>query len=165
MGKTFVDGGAVLDGSIDEIDLSQDLKNTLDELRNRAFGKDFIKSQATYTFNVSGNSFQTFLFMNLVVSAETNTNSYRLNADFLWKHDSAANDVRVRMLFNGSQLGQEMRVEPKDVGSDQRVQNNILRYAENLPPGTYRVEIQLRPASSSRVSTMFDATFEAWRVS
>lgn len=144
---------------------SLNVKDAIDTLSNRHYGKDFSLEEKVASETVSGGSFVTYSTLNFVTTNEANTNRYRLNCDFIWGHDSASNDIRVRALLDGSQIGEEMRVEPKDQGAKQRIQNNLLAYGLNLTNGNHVLELQYRPASASRTSRMFRSRLEVWRVS
>lgn len=128
------------------------------------YGEDFNSIIKDSTETTSGNQFSNYSTLNFNVS-RNEANRYRLNAEFFWSHNSASNDIRIRVLLDGNQVAQELRIEPKDSGSDQRIQNNILFYAQNLSIGNHTFQLQYRPASSSRVSRMHYSTLECWRVS
>lgn len=128
------------------------------------YGLDFDFAERVGLEDVTGGAFVTYDSLTFNVSDTSNLNSYRINADFLWGHNSASNDIRVRILVNGVSV-KELRMEPKDAGTDQRFQNNILYYANNLNTGNNTVDLQLRPASASRISRMYESIIEVWRVS
>lgn len=140
-----------------------DLQSLGETLANRPYGKDFSYIRTVTSGSTSGGTFTTYTSLNLVVTAESTPNSYRINADFLWGHNSASNDIRVQLVFNGSAV-KEVRIEPKDSGTDQRIQNNLLYYVDDLPVGTYSIQLQYRPATSSRTSRMYEGIIETWRV-
>jgi len=133
------------------------------ELANRNGPKDFDYIERTSSLSTSGGSFTVYSTLNFNVSDNSGTNTYRLNADFLWGHDSASNDIRVRVALDGSPV-KEVRIEPKDRGGDQRFQNNILIYATNLSNGSHTLELEFRPANASRASTLYESIIECWRV-
>jgi len=97
-------------------------------------------------------------------SSDTATNKFRLSCAFLWGHDSAANDIRARISIDGSPF-EEMRVEPKDQGGDQRIPSTLTSYTSNLSIGSHTLELEYRPGTSSRTSSMYQSTLEVWRVS
>ena len=152
------------DDSLAENLAATNLKQAVDSLANRHYGKDFVVESKVNSETTSGGSFASYDTLNFDVTAEGATNKYRLNADFLWGHNSASNDIRIRVLLDGAQIGEELRIEPKDPGSDQRFQNNIMVFAENLTPGTHSFTLQYRPATASRVSSMYRSELEVWRV-
>ena len=90
-------------------------------------------------------------------------NKYRINADFVWGHNSVVDDIFVRLSYNDSTL-KELRIEPKDAGADQRFQNNILYIVDNVPVGDFQVDLQYRPANSAQTSRMYSSIMEVWRV-
>jgi hypothetical protein len=126
-----------------------------------AFGKDQAYAERIGLENFSGSQFQTYLQTNLVVTDTSGSNRYRVNIDFLWGHNNSSSDIIARLLFNGTT--KELRIEPKDTGTDQRIQNNILKKFTNLAPGTYPILLEIRPSSSSRTSRVYEAVIEAWR--
>ena len=145
------------------IDLtSPKLQGAVEELANRHFGKDAVNSSVQINDSKSGNSWKLYADLVSNVSDTSGTNTYRINCDFLWGHDRASNDIRVRARVDGS-TEKEIRIEPKDQGTDQRIQNNLLFYLSNLSAGNHTIELQYRPASSSRTSRMYRADLEAWR--
>lgn len=127
------------------------------------FGIDFIEESKVNTETTTGASFVTYSVLNFSVSLDDANNKYRLNADFLWSHNSASNDIRVRVLLDGNPV-KEIRIEPKDAGADQRFQNNILYYANDLTVGNHSFALQYRPATASRISSMYESVIECWRV-
>ena len=83
--------------------------------------------------------------------------------NFHWNHNSASNDIRVQYVLDGGVIS-EMRVEPKDPNNDQRIPGTYIDVLSNLSQGAHTLEIQFRPATASRVSRMFRATIDTWRV-
>ena len=141
---------------------ASDVAAALGEL-DRPFGKDFASQIKEINETTTGGAFSVYdsLIFNVTAPA---TNRYRLNCDFYWGHDSASNDIRVQALIDGS-LIKEVRIEPKDPGIDQRIQNNILTYVDDLSAGNHTLTLQYRPATASRDSSMYKSTLEVWRVS
>ncbi len=133
------------------------------QLNAMIFGRDNAHESKDAAETTTGGAFVTYFSLNFTVTEPTGTNKYRMNADFNWSHNSASNDIRVRMLLDGVQQGREVQVEPKDPGADQEIQNNLLRYANNLAQGAHTIELQYRPATASRVSRMNRADIEVWR--
>jgi hypothetical protein len=144
-------------------DLTQaDVQLALVELANRHFGKD-AKSQIKFASETTtGNAFDEYDSMTFAVTNSA-VNKFRCNIDFYWGHDATSNDIRVRLMVDGAQQGEEMRIEPKDAGTDQRIQNNLLRYVENLSIGNHTLSLEYRPANASRTSRMYYSTIEVWR--
>jgi len=137
----------------------------ISELAIRNNGKDFNSVSKTADETTTGASYATYSSLDLVAtgSAVATPNRYRINADFIWGHNSASNDILVRISYLGTTL-KEVRIEPKDAGADQRFQNNLLTYVDNVPVGTYSIDLQYRPAVSSRTSRMYSSVIECWRV-
>ena len=126
------------------------------------FGEDGINLKVETNDSTSGSSWKTYANVTLTVTDSSEDNTYRINADFLWGHDSASNDIRVRLRIDGNSE-KEILIEPKDAGNDQRIQNNILLYLTNLSEGGHTIRLQYKPKNSNRVSKMYRAEIEAWR--
>lgn len=141
---------------------SKKVQGAVEELANRHYGKDADNSVTQVNDTTTGNAWKLYADLEFTVSDTSGTNTYRLNSDFLWGHNSAANDIRVRVQLDGV-TQKEIQIEPKDQGTDQRIQNNILIYTSNLSQGTHTLELEYRPASSNRVSRMYRAELEVWR--
>ena len=139
-----------------------DVQNALANL-DRPFGKDFAFQIKETDETTSGGSFTVYDSLTFNVSAPA-TNRYRLNCDFVWGHNSASNNIRFRTTIDGSTI-KELRIEPKYAGTDQRFQNNILTYIDDLSPGNHTFEIEYRPATASRVSRAYRSVLEVWRIS
>jgi len=144
---------------------ASNIQTALQSLANRHYGKDFARSLKEANETTTGNSFDIYSSLTFDVGSDAAVNEYRINADFYWGHNSASNDIRVIIELDGVQLGEQIRIEPKDQGTDQRIQNNLLRYAQNLSVGSHTIDLSYRPASSSRQSRMYASTIEVWRVS
>jgi len=132
------------------------------QLNSVVFGRDADSTTRIATVTVTGNSFVTYDELPFTVTESTGTNTYRLNADFFWSHGSTANDILVRVLLDGVEV-KELRIEPKDSREDQRIQNNLLHYAENLSVGNHTFTLQLRPERSNRESRVYESVIEVWR--
>lgn len=139
-----------------------EVQTALEQLAGRNFGKDFSVAEKEASESTTGNSFDTYSSLTFNVSEASN--KFRLNSDFYWGHNAASNDIRVRVQLDGTTLGSEIRIEPKDTGTDQRIQNNILRYVDNLSVGSHTLDLQYKPSSNSKVSRMYSSTIESWRV-
>lgn len=129
------------------------------------FGRDFSVEKVTGLQEFTGNQFQTYATLNFVVNGPDTVNKFRMNVDFDWGHNSAANDARFRVLVDGSPISEELRIEPKDPGADQRIPGNILDYLDNLSIGNHSIALQARPASANRITRIYKAIIEVWRVS
>lgn len=132
------------------------------QLNNMLFGRDADENVVINNDTTTGNAWKDYATMIFNVSDTSGINKYRINNDFLWGHNSASNDIRVRVELDGNVI-KEIRIEPKDQGTDQRIQNNLLIYAEDLAQGSHTVILSYRPASSSRVSRMYRCEQEVWR--
>ena len=127
------------------------------------FGKDFSRQIKDADETVTGTTFTEYDSLTFAVT-ESATNTFRCNIDFYWGHNSGSNDIRARLMVDGAQQGEELRIEPKDAGVDQRIQNNLLRYVDNLSIGNHTLSIEYRPSVGSRISRMYYSTIEVWRV-
>lgn len=137
----------------------EELSSIVDSL---VFGLDKDEKVKEVSESTSGSSFTTYDSITFAVTETTGTNTYRLNADCLWGHDSASNDIRIRVQLDGV-TEKEIQIEPKDTGTDQRIQNNLLIYANNLSLGNHTFALQYRPQTASRVSYMYSSVLEVWR--
>lgn len=183
MGRTRIDGDQVqdesltgddvLDESLKAVDLDiQDVASgiandpiaeaTIIQLIN--YGKNFTLVRKNTTETFSGGQFQTYETLAVNISETDPVNRYRFNAFFRWSHNSASNDIRFRLVVDGSAVSEELRIEPKDANGDQRFQNNMLHYLDNLSAGNHTIDLQVRPASANRVSTVYSCILEFWRV-
>jgi len=136
-----------------------DLQSQIDGL---VYGLDFDETTRTSSLTVTGSSFTTYDTLNFNVSDVSGTNKYRVNCNFLYRHNAASNDIRVQLSIDGSTI--EMREEPKDQGSDQRYTRSITAFVSNLSSGAHTALIQFRPATASRQSTLHRSIIEVWRV-
>ena len=183
-GRTEIDGDQIQEETVTGADiLDESIKSTDVDLPNLAtgivnnptaiqtidgalvFGNDRAEITRQESVTVTGSAFVSYETLDFNVSDTSGTNKYRLNLSFKWSHDSASNDGRFRMYLDGAFVGEEIRIEPKDQGSDQRIQNNILHYAENLSQGSHTLELRFRPSTASRDTTVHKAVIEAWRFS
>lgn len=128
-------------------------------------GRDFAVEKVTGQQDFTGAQFQTYATLNFTVSGPDTVNKFRMNCDFTWGHNSASNDARFRILVDGVPLPEELRIEPKDPGTDQRIPGNILDYLDNLSIGNHSIAFQARPASAARITRVYKAIIEVWRVS
>ncbi len=133
------------------------------QLNASVFGRDAASKTKIASETTTGTTFDEYDSLTFNVSESTGTNTYRCNIQFVWGHDSASNDIRVRLMVDGSQQGEEMLVEPKDAGTDQRIHDNILRYIEDLSVGSHTLSIEYRPSTPSRDPRMYQSVIEVWR--
>ena len=140
--------------------LEYDGSNFINRPRNK-FGEGFVYAERVGLEVFSGEQFQSYLQIQFSVDELGAT--YRTNCDFLWGHDSASSDIRVAISLDGGVNVKEFRVEPKDAGTDQRYQDNILKYFENLSVGTHTIDLLCRPALSTRQSRIYETIIEVWK--
>lgn len=140
-----------------------DVQAAIESQANRHYGKDYQDEETIFNDSTTGGAFKIFQIFNFNVSDDSGSNKYRVQSNFFWGHNSASNDIRVQLLVDGT-LIYEMRKEPKDPGSDQRIDGLIAGAIGNLSQGTHSVTLQYRPATASRVSRMYRAYSEIWRV-
>lgn len=127
------------------------------------FGKNFNKLKRDDTLTTSDTAFSTYL--NAQINNLDPAGTYRVAIHYIWGHASASNDFRARLLVNGVQKGQEMRVEPKDPGTDQRIHTSFIDYFD---PNELQVndtfEFQFASGTSGTQARMYSAILEFWRV-
>jgi hypothetical protein len=131
------------------------------------FGRDF-KEQTKSTPNgqsITGNQFVTYDTINFDVAGPDLVNKYRVSIDFVINHNAAGNDFRARLIIDNNQVGEEMRVEPKDPGADQRPHYNLKWFPTNLSVGSHEARLEVRPASQNRITSVYQSITEIWRVS
>lgn len=133
----------------------------LEDLVN-VFGLDSDESTRTTSLAVTGSSFTTYDTLNFTTTETSGTNKYRIACDFLWSHNSAANDIRVQLIIDANPPI-EIRMEPKDANNDQRISSSLIAYVSNLSAGAHTATLQFRPATASRVSTLYRSVIEVWR--
>jgi hypothetical protein len=140
------------------------LQAAIEQLANRHYGKDFNNQSKEASETTTGGTFAIYDTLNFTVSSQQSTNRYRLNADFRWGHNSGSNDIIIDVQVDGVTI-RELRIEAKDTGTDQRYQNNILIYVDDLSAGAHTFSLRYRPATANRVSRMYSSELEVWRVS
>lgn len=128
------------------------------------YGQDYARKTRTTAggTNISGGSFQEYDSLTFTVT-DNEPNEFHVLCDFIWGHNSASNDIRGRLLLDGSQVGLEYRVEPKDPNTDQRKRGRIEFDVTNLSQGTHTLSIEFRPSSASRVSRLYETRLQAMR--
>jgi hypothetical protein len=142
---------------------STETQSAIEELANRHYGKDFAEQIKEASETVSGGAFVTYDTLTFNVSDTSGVNKYRLAFNYLWGHNSASNDIRVEHRLDGVNIF-EMRKEPKDPGTDQRIDGSFVSYVENLSQGTHSISLAYRPATANRTSRMYRSNLEVWRV-
>lgn len=129
------------------------------------FGNDFAVEKRVGQQDFTGAAFQTYAILNFTVSGPDTVNKFRMNCDFVWGHNSASNDARFRVLVDGVPIPEEIQIEAKDPNPDQRIPDNILDYLDNLSIGNHSIALQVRPSSAARITSVYKAIIEVWRVS
>lgn len=146
------------------VDISNtSVQGAIEALSSRSFGKDFASKVKEVSESTSGGAFDEYDLLNFNVNESSGTNKYRVAANFFYGHNSASNDIRVRILLDNTVL-YEVTIEPKDTGTDQRYPAVIVDYPENLANGSHTLSLEYRPASANRVSRMYRSVLEVWRV-
>ena len=138
-------------------------QETVEALANRHFGKDFAQETRTDSQAVTGSTFTVRDTVNFTATGG-GTNTYRVHAYWTYAHNSASNDARFQIFVDGGQVGQEVREEPKDAGSDQRFGRTAVFYVSNLSDGAHTFDLRFRPSTASRVTTVQYSVLEVWRV-
>lgn len=139
-------------------------KQVVDALAERNYGKDFSSSTRVATVSQTGTTFNVYDTLNVQVSQiSTATNRYRLEANFTWRHSSAARDCIVQ-LVSGAAVIRTQQIEPKDPQADQRITSHIVNYFDNLPFGVFPVSIQFAASNNGTTATFFESHLAWWRV-
>jgi hypothetical protein len=178
-------GADVLDNSLELVDISQTAKDNfqnqlldtsavdlnsntirggIEELANRHFGKDFASDTKEASETTSGSAFNLYHQINFNVNDTSGVNKYKVEFNYFWGHNSASNDIIVQHLLDNTTNLWEMIKEPKDSGTDQRIDGTFIAYVDNLSQGSHSLELYYRPSTASRVSRMYRSTISVWRV-
>ena len=128
------------------------------------YGQDYARKtkETSGGQNISGGSFQEYDLLTFNVT-DDEPNEFYLRCNFVWSHNSASNDIRARLVLDGSPVSEEFRLEPKDAGTGQRNRTLIEFDAVNLLQGSHTLSIEIRPATASRVSTIYRSRLQAMR--
>lgn len=132
------------------------------------FGTDF-----TYVYDGNVYTNPTTVFFP-IVTLNTNASAngvYRIDVSYGWNYNSTTNDIEVRVLENGTQIGELHKQEPKDAagsfgltGTNQRHYTSRTFY-RSLTAGAYTYTIEFRSASLGTNASIWDLTLGFWRVS
>lgn len=131
-----------------------------------AFGLDHFEDQKNVTETTTSTIFQTYLSVNY--NGLTSGAKYRVAVRWVWGYGSGSNDYRGRLLINSSQVGEELRMEPKDAGNDQRIHSNMWFYLEvpsDLNTSANTIEYQYASSSNGNQARTYACYFEFWRIS
>jgi hypothetical protein len=152
----------IVSPALDEIIIYNSTNSKWENKPIPRYGKDFNSQIKEVDESTTGGTFAVYDTLNFNVTSQEAANKYRFNADFLYGHNSASNDIRVRIMVDGVTI-KEMRTEVKDPGTDQRVPGSLLSYLENMTVGPHTLTLEYRPATASRQSRMYQSTLEVWR--
>lgn len=83
--------------------------------------------------------------------------------EFKWGYASASQDIRVRIMLNGVQQGDELRIEPKDPGTDQRLPGSFFDELD-LPPGNNTIAIEFASSQGGTQARMYSSKMRSMRV-
>lgn len=129
----------------------------------QVFGKDSNSKRKQNLETNTGADFSLYDSLTFNVSGVSGVNEYRINADFVWQHDSVNNDIIMQLHLDGVLVGEEFSFKPEDSLSNQKQQNNILDYVANLSWGDHLLELFYKPATSSKTSIVLKSVLEVWR--
>lgn len=149
-----------------------DALNTIKEL---LYHESF--SRTDPLLHQTANVFADYLSATFTIPAD---GDYILDYSFLWSLNNIASDFRVRIVFDGNVLGEEIRIEPKDSGggsasipnttggntnngTDQRIPNTNNRLIENLAQGTYDCILQFTSSGANLEPTIYEAVLSMKR--
>lgn len=82
--------------------------------------------------------------------------------EFKWGFASGSQDIRVRIVVNGVQLGSELVIEPKDSGTDQRLPGFFFDEID-LPSGNNTIAIEFASSNGSQ-ARMYESKMRSMRV-
>lgn len=89
---------------------------------------------------------------------------YRVGWSFTWRYSNGSNDLRARILEDGSTTRWEMRQEPQDTGSDQQHPADGFAYI-NLTAGVHNFNLEYCGSTGGSTAGISQARLEFWRVS
>lgn len=98
-----------------------------------------------------------------VNNTQSVTVKHELLINYFWGYASGSQDIRVRVLVNGVQLGDEHRQEPKDPGTDQRYPATIFDEIE-LPPGNNTISLEFASSQGGTQARMYSSKIRSMRV-
>jgi hypothetical protein len=98
-----------------------------------------------------------------VNNTQSVTVKHEVICDFKWGYASANQDIRVRLLLNGVQQGDEHRVEPKDPGTDQRIPGFFFDELD-LPPGNNTISIEFASSQNGTQARMYSSKLRSMRI-
>ncbi len=129
------------------------------------FGSDHADAERTSTASTTGTADVTYQTLNVTATA---AGRYRVGWFFVYHKSSASQDIDMKVQVNGNNIidpadtGQ-LRVEPKDPGTDQRIAASGFAYL-NLAAGAHTIT-QLFNDNGSGTSFVHHGVLEFWRVS
>jgi len=125
------------------------------------FGSSFQTYSDTVIATSSSNTFSAAAeFTTTSVPAGT----YRVAVNFSFYHTDANNDARFRLMVDGAQVGDEVREEVQDTGTDQRYIRYIIGYV-SLSAATHLIELEFARSGGGGTVGCPQTHFEFWRVS
>jgi len=84
------------------------------------YGSNYHVNENTTPSTNTTTSFQNYLTLSYSMLDDSPSAIYKVNIFFVWGYSVPSRDYRGIFSVNGTQYGEEFRVEPKDGGSDQR---------------------------------------------
>lgn len=135
---------------------------------NKKFGEGFAYDTNTSPVNVSGTSWVTVGSLTLTPSEPC---TYLGLLNLIWSFDSTSRDFQARILLDGVQVGEPLRIEPQDAGgydttygTNQRLSSTVVSLLPSLMGETHTVEWQARGASNRIEAYVHHSAIIAFRV-
>lgn len=127
------------------------------------FGRDFAEKSNN---SLQRNNSQTpLLYDSLTFTVNNNTsNKYRMACHVIWALDIASRDFIGELRLDGVVI-KYIQIEPKDPGTDQRVDSSLVHYVSNLSQGSHTLSFYHTYSGGNNTSAVFSGVLEAWRVS
>ena len=92
-----------------------------------------------------------------------NAGKYRITTDLVFRYSNAGRDFQARLLVNGVQVKDILRLEQKDTGTDQRDWAERT-FRVDLVSGVNDIKLQFQPSVDGDTATMVEAELDLFRV-
>jgi hypothetical protein len=128
-----------------------------------AFGRDFDNKTKTGLEETTGTTFVVYDSLTFNVADDSGANQYRVNIDFTWGLSSVSQDYIGALAIDNATVLRQIQIEAKDPNANQRVQNNLLYYANNLSQGDHTIFFGFASSSNAVTARTYESVIEVWR--
>lgn len=129
---------------------------------NPVIGSQRVFKRKTTQQNSTSTAFAEYDSM-IVNNNLASTIKHEFICDFKWGYASGSQDIRVRIMLNGVQQGDEIRMEPKDPGTDQRRVGHFFDELD-IPPGNSTIAIEFASSQNGTQARMYSSKMRSMRV-